>query len=134
MKNSIIAAVFSLLTLIVFSDFNFFKTIVWMPNFLWILPLYLFSRLSVFYFISVFTVKYKVVVKIGMIVLNILLAFFLLKTGFQIFKINNGNILMSEMASFQINIKNIWFWIIFQSYLLLFLFSGFKLLVTIDQK
>jgi len=131
MKNSIIAAVFSLLTLIVFSDFNFFKTIVWMPNFLWILPLYLFFRLSVFFFISFFTEKHKVVVKTGMIVLNVLLAVFLLKTGFQIFKINNGNILMSEIASFQVNIKNIWFWIAFQSYLLLLFFSGFKLLVTI---
>lgn len=134
MKNSIIAAILSLITLVVLSDFNFFESLIWMPNFLWILPLYLFFRISVYYFLLAFECKQKMPLKIAMIVLNLCFIGLLLKIGFQIFKINNGNILMGEFTAFQMTLKNIWFWVVFQSYLLLLLFSAFKILVTIDQK
>lgn len=134
MKNSIIAAILSLITLFVISDLDLFETLFWFPNFLWILPLYLFFKISVYYFTTLFTGKGSVVLKISMLFLNLLLIVFLLKTGFGIWKVNNGNILLSDVKPFQITLKNIWFWVVFQSYLLLFFLSGFKLLVTIDQK
>ncbi len=134
MKNSIIAVILSLITLFVISDFDFFSSLFWMPNFLWILPLYIFFKTTIFYLFTVFQGKLSVKIKIGAIVLNTLFVVILLYTGFQVWKINNGNILINKSISFQINVKNIWFWIVFQSYLLMLFFSAFKLLVTIDQE
>lgn len=134
MKNSIIAAVLSLLTLLLISEFDFFNSLLWMPNFIWILPLYLLFRVSVYYFKMVFTGKLSVSLKIGVIVLNVSLGILLLYLGFQLWKINSGNILSSQVKPFEITLKNTWFWIVFQSYLILFFFSAFKQLVTIDQK
>lgn len=73
-------------------------------------------------------------VKVLLMLVNVVLIFLLLKTGFQIWKVNQGNILMAEIQAFKISFKNVWFWVLFQSYILLLFFSAFKLLVTIDQK
>ncbi len=134
MKNSAIAAILSLITLLLFSGFDFFNSLVGMPNFLWTLPLYIFFRVSVFYFSKIFIEKLTVPFKIGVILLNVAFCFLLLYTGFQIWKLNSGNIFTETQQVFQFNAKNIWFWVVFQSYLLLFFFSAFKHLVTIDQK
>ena len=134
MKNSIIAAVLSLATLLFISDFDFFNSLFWMPNLLWVLPLYVFFRLSVWYFKTVFSVQASVPIKLSIVAINIFLVFFLFKLGFNIWKVNQGNILLEEIKPFQMTLKNIWFWILFQSYLILLFFSAFKLLITIDQK
>ena len=134
MKHSIIAAVLALITLVTLSDFDFFNTYFLMPNLLWILPLYIFFRLSTTYFHIAYKGKLSLGLKVGVMVINTVLILLLLKTGFSIWKQNVGNILMESQSDFIINVKNIWFWVMFQSYILLFFFSAFKLLVTIDQE
>ncbi|MDO6736701.1 hypothetical protein [Wenyingzhuangia sp. 2_MG-2023] len=130
-KHNIIAVVLTVITLFVLTDFDFFNTLVWMPNVLWTLPLYLFFMMSVLYFKMAFkplkTITYRILLILGSIAISI----GLLSVGFHVWKINSGNIFMDEIQDFQINVKNIWFWCIYQSYLLLFFFSAFKQLVTI---
>lgn len=134
MKNKIIALVLTLISLFVFSGGHLFTTVYLMPSILWIFPLYGGFWLSVTYFKIAFGKQLQLIPKLAIVLLNGVLLFVFLYGGFQIWKINTGNILMADQNIFQINIKNIWFWILYQTYLLLFFFSAFKLLVTIDQK
>ena len=134
MKNSLIAALLALITLLLLSDFDFFTSQLYFPNFLWILPFYLFFRLSLFYFQTIFKGQLSNTLKIVVILGNLFCLGLFVKLGFEIWKPNQGNILMSLQENFKINAKNIWFWVVFQSYLILCFFSAFKLLVTWDQK
>ncbi|MGY5352071.1 hypothetical protein ACXGQW_05840 [Wenyingzhuangia sp. IMCC45533] len=134
MKNSLVAAALAFVSLLALSDLDFFKTVLWFPNFLWILPFYLFFRISVSYFVLAFQYKGLIVKKLGLVGINSLLIAALLYLGFQLWRSNQGNILSTQANEFHITLKNIWFWIVYQSQLLLLFFSAFKLLVTIDQK
>ena len=133
-KDKIIASVLTVLTVLLLSDFRLFDTYYLIPNILWGIPLLGFYYTSVLYFFKAFNSSYKVVYKIGIILLGGLGVFSLLYLGFCIWKLNNGNVFTENVESFQINLKNIYFWVLYQSYLLLFFFSSFKQLVTIDQK
>ncbi|NIJ43997.1 hypothetical protein FHR24_000436 [Wenyingzhuangia heitensis] len=134
MKIKIIAFLLALFSMLIFSEGVLFTTLFYVPTILWIFPFYVWFWLSAFYFKNSFGKQLKLYQKIAIILLNSFLLFSFLYVGLQLWKINTGNILMSDNSIFQINLKNIWFWVIYQSYLLLFFFSTFKLLVTIDQK
>ncbi len=131
MKHSGIAAILALISLLIFSELDFFKTIFWFPNFLWILPLYILFRISSFYFTFVFGLEGVLSKKLLFVAVNVICVLVFFKLGFAIWKTNQGNILTAPLQEFQINLKNIWFWILYQSYLILFFFSAFKQLVTI---
>ncbi|NJB81358.1 hypothetical protein [Wenyingzhuangia aestuarii] len=134
MRNKIIALVLTLISLFVFSGGHLFTSVFLMPSILWVFPLYGGFWLSAYYFTKAFDKQLKLMHKLTIILLNGVLLFSFLYGGFQIWKLNTGNILMADHNIFQINIKNIWFWVLYQTYLLLFFFSAFKLLITIDQK
>lgn len=133
-KNNIIAVVLTLFTVMFLSDFNLVKTIYLIPNGLWSVPLFGFYFLSVYYFLNAFATNKKTIQKVMFILFGGLGIFSLFYVGFAIWKINNGNIFLETEADFQVNIKNVFFWIVYQSYLTLFFLSSFKQLVTIDQK
>ncbi|MGY5355225.1 hypothetical protein [Wenyingzhuangia sp. IMCC45467] len=133
-KYSIIAILMTVLTVLFLSDFRLLETVYLIPNFLWAFPLYGFYFLSSWYFSIAFKTKLKTIQKILIIILGGIGIVSLLSFGFSIWKINGGNILSTPQETFQINLKNIFFWVVYQSYLFLFFFSAFKQLVTLDQK
>lgn len=133
-KNSIIAFLLALFTVMFLSDFNLVKTTYLIPNGLWSVPLFGFYFLSVYYFSNAFATHKKTMQKVIIILFGGLAICSLFYIGFSTWKINNGNIFLETEADFQVNIKNVFFWILYQSYLILFFLSSFKQLVTIDQK
>jgi len=134
MKNKIIAIVLTVISLLIFSEGYLFLTTFLVPNIVWGVPFYGWFLLSALYFQKVFGKQFKMSQKIISIILNFFFLGVFLYGGFKFWKLNMGNILSVNQDVFQINLKNIWFWILYQSYLLLFFFSVFKLLITIDQK
>lgn len=133
-KNNIIAVLLAVITVLLLSEFKIFDTIYLIPSFVWILPLFGFYYLSLLYFSKAFETKLKIFQKVLMILFGGLGIVSLLYVGFSIWKINTGNIFSEPQESFQIILKNIFFWVVYQTYLFLFFFSAFKQLVTIDQK
>lgn len=133
-KNSVIAVLLSVFTVLFLSNFKLLNTLYLMPNIFWVFPLFCFYFLSVWYFLTAFKTNLKTIQKVLRIIVGGLGFVLLLYVGFSVWKINQGNIFLDRQDAFQLNFKNIFFWIVYQSYLLLFLFSSFKQLVTIDQK
>lgn len=133
-KNNIIAVLLALFTVLFLSEFKVLETIYLIPNIVWILPLFGFYLLSVFYFSKAFETKLKISQKIFIILFGGVGMVSLLYLGFSAWKVNVGNIFSEPQESFQVNLKNVFFWVLYQSYLFLFFFSSFKQLVTIDQK
>lgn len=133
-KNNLIASVLALFTVLFLSDFRLLETIYLWPNIVWVFPLFGFYYLSVVYFANAFKTKLKVSQKVLMIVFGGVGIASLLYLGFCIWKTNQGNILLENKDAFQVNLKNVFFWVMYQSYLLLLFFSSFKQLVTIDQR
>ncbi|ANW97170.1 hypothetical protein AXE80_13125 [Wenyingzhuangia fucanilytica] len=134
-KNNIIAVLLALFTVLFLSEFKVLETICLMPSAVWFFPLFGFYYLSVQYFSNAFKTKLKMAQKISVILFGGVGMLSLLYMGFSIWKSNSGNIFAKEeYQTFQINLKNVFFWVVYQSYLMLFFFSSFKQLVTIDQK
>lgn len=133
-KNSIITFLMALFTVVLLSDFKLFNTQYLFPNVCWIFPFFGFYFLSFSYFSKAFSTHQTILNKVLIIFFGGIGVLSLLYAGFSIFKINQGNIFLEIKSEFQLNFKNIFFWVIFQSYVFLFFFSSFKQLVTIDQK
>lgn len=133
-KNSVISFLLSLFTVLFLSDFKVLESMYLIPNIIWVVPLLSFYYLSVWYFSQAFVAHQKIIYKVLIILAGGLGIVSLLYLGFFIWKINNGNVFLDSKIDFQVNLKNIFFWVVYQSYLLLFFFSSFKQLVTIDQK
>jgi hypothetical protein len=133
-KTTVIAFSLSLLTVLFLSSFKLLDSLYLFPNFLWIVPLFGLYSLTVSYFTRAFKTKLSPVQKLLIILIGFLGVISLLCVGFLIWKVNYGNIFLETQSSFELNLKNIFFWVVYQSYLLLFFFSSFKQVVTYDQK
>ncbi|WP_010135479.1 hypothetical protein [Ochrovirga pacifica] len=131
LKQQIIAFIFAICSVLFLTDFNVFGTLYMVPNCIWLVHLYFFFIGSIIYFQKVFRPISVVLLRIFMMLSHFIAIGLILYLGFYIWKINNGNIFTETPQEFQINLKNIWFWVVYQSYLLLFFFSAFKQLVTI---
>lgn len=130
-KFNFLLIVLTVSSVLFLSDFDVLGTQLLMPNILWGIPFYFLFLGSVLYFKKAFQPKEKLVFCFLLIGVHILASVGLLYLGFLVWQTNNGNILTSEIQDFQTNLKNLWFWCMYQSYLLLFFFSAFKQLVTI---
>lgn len=133
-KNSIIAVLLSMFTVLFLSDFKILETIYLIPSLFWVFPLFGFYYLSVWYFSKAFSAHHNVFQKVMIILVGGLGVISLFYIGFSVWKMNHGNVFLENQVNFQVNLKNIFFWIVYQSYILLFFMSSFKQLVTIDQK
>lgn len=130
-KFNVLIIVLSLCSVLFLSDFKILQTLFWVPNIVWLVPFYFLFLGSVLYFKKAFQPKSTLAFRFLLIFGHVVLSFGLLYAGFLIWQINSGNIFTQEVKEFQINLKNLWFWCIYQSYLILFFFSAFKQLVTI---
>lgn len=130
-KFNILIVVLTVCSVLFLSDFKVLQTQILIPNILWGIPFYLLFLGSVIYFKKAFQPKEKLAFRFLLIGTHIIASIGLLYVGFLIWQTNQGNILTSKTQEFQINLKNLWFWCMYQSYLLLLFFSAFKQLVTI---
>ncbi len=130
-KQTLLVVVLSLCSVLFLSNFDVLETLFLMPNLLWVLPFYGLFLGSVLYFKKAFQPIEKTAIRFVLILAHAALSLGLLYAGFLVWKTNNGNVLTAEVQEFQINLKNLWFWCVYQSYLILLFFSAFKQLVTI---
>ncbi|MGY6649252.1 hypothetical protein [Wenyingzhuangia sp. IMCC45574] len=130
-KFNVLIVVLTLCTVLFLSNFDVLGTQFLMPNIIWAVPFYGLFLGSVIYFKKAFLPKANIGIRFLVIVGHAALSLGLLYSGFLVWKTNNGNILTPEPMEFQTNLKNLWFWCLYQSYLILFFFSAFKQLVTI---
>lgn len=149
MKKSIkivVLAVFSVFLVLLFSNFNplLFVEIPWNTSFLsfpilGFLPLFFgFIYANIYYVPFSYADGKKTIQKILVASLNGLITFLLFVGGFQFWKLTGGNtdvfFLNASEKSFQFTFRNLLFWIIYQSLMMIYFFSILKILVSQPKK